>query len=342
MILREISRALERLGARDRGLLVAVSGGVDSTALAHGLRLLAQDFGLKLSIGHVNHGLRGAASEADEAAVRRLGDALGLPVAAARIQPEALRRGGSSRERPTLQEAARSLRYAALGRLAEAAGADWIATGHTADDQAETVLLRLLRGTGPDGLGGIPERSPDGRCIRPLLRVARADILRFAREQRIAWREDASNRQLQYARNRLRERWLPGLARDFNPRLLRAIGDLAEAQRRDSEWIATWVEREAQRGIVAEGEWLRLDAAVWSALPVPLARRLARAALGRCGAERHVSRVHLERMLGFLAAGRPGSHIELPAGIQLRCTRSGFRLGPRRRAGPASDPGGAC
>ena len=339
MLLREVSAALERLGLRDRSLLMAVSGGADSTVLAHALHSLAQEFGLKLSIGHVNHGLRGAESEADQAAVGRLAEALGVSLASARIDPERLRRGRSSRERPTLQEAARSLRYQALRRLADEAGADCIATAHTADDQAETVLLRLLRGTGPDGLGGIPERSPDGRIVRPLLRVPRVEVEGFARQRRIAWREDSSNQQLHYARNRLRQRWLPGLARDFNPRLLRAIGDLAEAQQRDSEWIATWVELEAQTRIEDEGAWLRLDGRDWAQLPAALARRLARLALERCGTRRHVSRVHLQRMLAFLDSARPGTHLELPGGVQLICERVGFRLGPVQSAPPGeADP----
>lgn len=340
MLLRELSAALGRLGLRDRGLLVAVSGGVDSTALAHALHQKAEEFGLKLSIGHVNHGLRGEQSEADEAAVRRLGAELGLPTAAARIEPESLRRGRSSRERPTLQEAARTLRYGALRRLADASGCAWIATAHTADDQAETVLLRLLRGSGPDGLGGIPERSPDGRIVRPLLRVPRAEVEAFARQRSLAWREDASNRRLEYARNRLRQRWLPGLTRDFNPRLLRAIGDLAEAQRRDSEWIASRVELEEAKRITRDGAWLRIDVRGWDALPAALARRLARSALRRCGVGRDVSRVHLERVLAFLGRARSGSHIELPGGVQLLCSRDGYRLGPLRGAG--DDPGAAC
>ena len=205
--------------------------------LLHALHGLSERGQLKLSIGHVNHGLRGAESEADEAAVRAAAAALGLPVFAQRVDPRALREGRSSRERPTLQEAARSLRYPALRGMAERAGAAHVATAHTADDQAETVLLRLLRGTGPDGLAGIPERSSDGVVVRPLLRIARAEIERYAAEQRLSWREDASNQRRDYTRNRLRLDWLPGLAAAFNPRLLRAIGDLAEALRTDAEWI---------------------------------------------------------------------------------------------------------
>lgn len=328
MLIRDVSAAVVRLGLARRKILVAVSGGLDSTALAQALHLLAQKFSLKLAIGHVNHGLRGRESDADQAAVRGLAEALGLAVCTARADPASLREGRSSRDRPTPQEAARLLRYRALDTMAREVGADVIATAHTADDQAETVMLRLLRGTGPDGLAGIPERSPDGRIVRPMLRVERAEIRQFAQQQALRWREDSSNRNVSYARNRLRLRWLPGLAQDFNPRLLRAIGSLAEAQREDSEWIAAQVEREVAWRFGVEGGWLRIEAKDWQATPEALARRLVRWALIECGRGRDVSRVHLERMLDFLRSGRPGTHIELPGGLRLERDAVNFRMGP--------------
>jgi tRNA(Ile)-lysidine synthase len=331
MLVDEVAAAVGRLGLAGRGVLVAVSGGLDSTALLDALHLLSERHGLNLSIGHVNHGLRGDESEADETAVCAMGAALGWPVRVARVDPVALREGLASRVRPTLQEAARGLRYRALADLAEQTDASRIATAHTADDQAETVLLRLMRGTGPDGLGGIPERSPDGRIVRPLLRVSRDQIERFARARRLRWREDSSNRSVEYTRNRLRRHWLPGLAGDFNPRLLRAIGGLAEAQREDSEWIATLVEREAASRFATDGRWLQIEAKDWSEMPEALARRLARWALVHCGEGRAVSRVHLERMLSFLRAGRPGTRIELPGRLWLERDAAGFRLGPIAR-----------
>jgi len=330
-MLRAISQAVDRLDLRGRCVLVAVSGGIDSVALLSGLHELAPEHALNLLIGHVNHCLRGAESEAEQAAVERLAAQLGLAAEVARVDPRAAREECSSRDRPTLQEAARALRYRALEEMAGRCGAERIATAHTADDQAETVLLRLLRGTGPDGLGGIPERSPDGRIVRPLLAVTRAEIEHFARERRLTWCEDASNQRGDYARNRLRLSWLPGLARDFNPQLLRAIGNLAEAQRRDSEWIAACVEREvAARFALREG-CLVIDAENWAALPQALSRRLARAALQRCGVGRLASRVHLERMGAFLCSARPGTAIELPGGLRLRRLRGGFELGPLGR-----------
>ena len=141
----EVAAAARTLDLPGRRVLVAVSGGVDSTVLLHGLHGLGS---LRLAVGHVNHGLRGDEADADEAFVGGLAADLGLPFRATRVDPKALREGGPSRSRPTLQEAARRARYDALGAQAEALGEDCIATAHIADDQAETVLLRLLRGDG--------------------------------------------------------------------------------------------------------------------------------------------------------------------------------------------------
>jgi len=336
MRVREVAAAARSLDLPGRRVLVAVSGGVDSVVLFHALHGLAGSLELDLRIGHGHHGLRGEESERDEAAVRALAGRHDVPVQVARVDPEALRRGRVSRDRPTLQEAARRARYDALHAIAEEHRAERLATAHTLDDQAETVLLRLLRGSGPDGLGGIPERSSDGFVVRPLLRIAREEILAYATAQGLCWREDRSNADPAFTRARLRSQWLPGLRDAFNPRLLRAIGDLAEAQRRDSEWIAEIVEGEADRFFAAEDGGLRIARSGWEALPEALARRLARLALRRSGAARDVSRVHLERVVNALRSGREGSCIELPGGLELTCEHDAFRLRrtpvPRRGA----------
>lgn len=321
-----VRSALRAHGLRGCGVLVAVSGGVDSVVLAHALLQLSRSLRLRISIGHVHHGLRGAEADLDQRLVEEFAAKAGAPCFVARVDPRALRAEGPSRTRPSLQEAARTLRHAALRRLADGAGADVIAIAHHADDQAETVLLRLFRGSGPDGLGGIAERSPDGRVVRPLLGVSREEIVHYAREHALEWREDPSNRRPEYARSRLRERWIPGLREDFNPRLLQRIADLAEAQRRDSEWIAEQVAERlsALRRPTEDGATLVRRG--WDELPEALARRVVRAIWIEVGLGRDVSRRHLGRMLEFLRTARPGTAIELPGSVEVRCERDGFRL----------------
>ena len=141
MLLRSLAAALRRLGIRDAPVLVAVSGGMDSVSLFSALRELSGAFGLELSIGHVNHGLRGAASDADAALVRELAAVWGVRVETQEARPERARTG-SSRERLTLQEAAREVRYAALAEAARRVGATRIATGHHRDDQADIAIFR--------------------------------------------------------------------------------------------------------------------------------------------------------------------------------------------------------
>jgi tRNA(Ile)-lysidine synthase len=319
-------------------VLVAVSGGVDSSVLLHALTALAPELGLSLAAGHVHHGLRGADADADEASAADLAKGLGIAFARRRVAPGLLRASAaSSRARPTLQEAARKLRRAALRELASELRCDCIATAHTLDDQAETVLMRLFRGASPAGLGGIAERSEDGAFVRPLLGVARAAIERYARERGLSWREDASNRDAHYARGRLRTSGLPEIARTMNPAWLRAVGQMAEVQRKESAWIDEQVKREARRCLHADRGGLALSRADFAALPEPIARRLLRGAIRELGGAREVSRAALDRSAAFVRGARTGAQLDLPRGLRWRAARDVCRL---ERAG--SEPTSRC
>lgn len=326
----QIASAVDRLELAQQHILVAVSGGLDSSVLLHALAEASDQFGLRLSVGHVNHGLRGAESEGDQKAVEAQAVGLGLAYSVSEVDVASARQGHSSRTRPSRQEAARRLRYRALEVMAREMGAQRIATAHHLDDQAETVLLRVIRGSGVDGLGGIPESSRDGLVVRPLLRATREEILHYAQTHGVSWREDSSNQDDRYTRNRLRREFLPALTNSLNPQLVRTLGHLAESHRQDAEWLGGLVEEEFQRrfAIVDENR-LEIARAGWDALPEALARRLVARAFDQLGAGRDLSRRHIERSLAFLREGAGatgGREIELPGGLRLERLREKFIL----------------
>jgi len=220
---------------------VAVSGGADSVALLRALVELRGELGVVVSAVHFNHTLRGDESEVDQAFVKDLAGQYGLELHDAR--GDVVRR---ARERSLSAEtAARQARYEFFWSLIEDSRLDRIATAHTLDDQAETVLLRLIRGTGTRGLGGIhpeltgpaPGRTSRGLIIRPLLHTRRRDIERYLAGLGQRWREDSSNRDLRHTRNRVRQRLIPLLEADFNPEIAERLADFAEiAQAEEDYW----------------------------------------------------------------------------------------------------------
>src|SRR5688572_14674888 len=221
------ARAKGLLRPGDR-VLAAVSGGPDSVALLSVLAALAPSWDLTLQAVHVNHGLRGAESDEDASFVAGLCDRLGVALAIERVTlagPAGRRRGRS------IQEQAREARYAAMVRVATALRTDKIALGHTADDQAETLVMWMLRGSGTAGLAGIPpSRGP--LVIRPLLDVGRAEIMAYLEAQGLPFRVDSSNAKPLYLRNRVRHELLPALKR-FNPGLLGVLKRQAEILREE-------------------------------------------------------------------------------------------------------------
>src|SRR5262245_9932508 len=217
--------------------LIAVSGGPDSVALAHLCTSLACQRRLgTIALAHLNHQLRGGESDADDGFVRGLPSTWNVPSLA--VHTDRLDAGQLARESgDNLENAARQARYQWLTDIARRTGAAWVATGHTADDQAETVLHHFLRGSGLQGLAGMAERRPLGPgvdLVRPLLTARRAKILAYLHEHKLAFRDDSSNADLRYTRNRLRHEVLPMLERQFNPNLIEVLGrtatQLREAQ----------------------------------------------------------------------------------------------------------------
>lgn len=321
-------------------VVVAVSGGADSVCLLHALRQVADQWGLALHVAHVNHGLRPAAAiESDF--VQALAARDGLPVHVTELDAAALRR-----DRAGVEAAARRARYTFLCAIARqvtpAAGVPCLAVAHHADDQAETVLLRLLQGSGRRGLGGLrplsnaPLRTPAGqqpvRLVRPLLAITHAEILAYLARHGLAWLEDESNADLHFTRNRLRHLVLPAL-RTLNPAITATLCRNAElwaeeAGRLEALDAAALARLAVEPPDVASPDCeppepgrVVLDLAAWQALPAADRRGVLRAALAQLGADlRQVGFAHLDEIVratdpaGVGRVRRSGPH-PLPGGL---------------------------
>lgn len=218
-----------RLFSRGDHVLAAVSGGPDSVCLAHFLAQLKRRRGFKLTLLHVNHGLRGRAARLDEESVHRLGQVLAVPVTVVRASASAL----AAKRRKGLEDAGRELRYAAVRKTALRLGCNKAATGHQLDDQAESVLLNLLRGTKLSALGGIPPArplSPGLTLVRPLLPLSRQEVLEYLKRHGLKHRVDRTNFSDRFTRNWLRRRILPELS-SRQPRVREHLAGIADQVR---------------------------------------------------------------------------------------------------------------
>ena len=326
--------ALLRDGNR---VLAAVSGGADSVAMLGVLRELEAHGVLRLTgAAHLNHGLRGTEADADEAFCAGLAARAGLPYLSERADIAALARA----QKRSIEDAARAARYAFLVRAADRLGADVIAVGHTRDDQAETFLLRLLRGSGTRGLGAIRPRA--GRVIRPLIDVDRTDLRAYLDTVGGSWREDATNADVAVARNRVRHELIPYVRSRFSPAIVGILSREAALAQQDEEFLQQQAIELAQR-IVLTDERLQitLDAAELRRAPRALSSRVVQRVLERLAGSRSLSFDHIEQVLGL----EPGSAVSLPGQqavrtghrIVLRPVARESRRSGRRGAGPVGN-----
>jgi tRNA(Ile)-lysidine synthase len=217
-------------------VIVAVSGGIDSMVLLHLLTELQHLWKLRIVAAHVNYELRGIESEADEELVRKTAKRYGIPLYCKTADTKAIAR----QQKRSLQETAREIRYSFFETVKQTTGADAIATAHHADDNTETMFINVIRGSGIDGLAGIPVHR--GAVIRPLLCLTRAQITQYAKEMKVQYREDASNRSDDYTRNFLRNRIIPKLKERINPSLHETMLHEAEMFRSAADFIDTEAE----------------------------------------------------------------------------------------------------
>jgi tRNA(Ile)-lysidine synthase len=354
--------ASKALLAMERGLLkagervcVAVSGGADSVALLVALVEAntasgqnKEPLGVVLSAAHVHHGLRGADADADEAFVVSVCERLEVSLRVFRVYTAARQ----AAEGEGVEEAAREVRYEALRELMTSGVADVVATAHTLDDQAETVVMKMLRGAWTEGLGGISPvvaMSGVGRFVRPLLGVRRAEVEAFLRERGQEWREDATNRDVSLTRNRVRHVLMPML-RNFNPGVDALLARTAEvAREEESYWqaeVAKVLPQMLLPGKPVRGGGRAVSTAVGEvgyameverlrAMPGALRRRLVRAAARKVCAEGYVlsgeETAKVLALAGFggvggAVTGRIGSRLELHGGLRVERSAREIRL----------------
>lgn len=312
----KLKAAIRRLGVVEHdSLVVAVSGGMDSVALLDALVRIRQrgKLPMKLIVAHLNHMLRGEDSDGDEIFVRNLAaehelDCLTEQIAVADVAFD---------EKQNLEATARRLRYEFLERAAEQFAANLVCTAHTLDDQAETILMRMLRGTGAEGLAGVHEVRPLGQSvtlIRPLLGITREEVVAHCQNYGLEFRHDCSNDSTEFTRNRVRHELLP-LLKSFNPRVNQTLIRLAELISDDESFL-----RQAAAEALAEtrqGAGLSIKRLMKH--PLAIRKRVLRQWLSQIrGGLQRIEAVHLAAIERLIAAGKSGRIIELPGGWQVR------------------------
>jgi tRNA(Ile)-lysidine synthase len=289
---------------------VAVSGGADSVCLLHVLHVLRERLDLQLQVLHVNHGQRGEAAEADAAFVEQLAEQLALP-----YRQENLQLGELSNNR---EARLREARHACFREVLQRKDADAIVTAHTLSDQAETLLFRLLRGSGVRGLAAM-QSVADGPLLKPMLGIHREEARNWLRAQTLPWREDESNKDLRMARNRIRRVLLPALERDWNPALSATLGRTADILSEEDQWmvqetarVAAPHLRERFGGVLVPASWL-------ADLPRALARRVVRMVSSRLGGLHDLEFQHVENALALAADAEGTGRFQAP---EIDVTRS--------------------
>lgn len=311
-------------------VVVAVSGGPDSVALLHALHTLSGEFHVRLHVFHMDHGLRGESSREDARFVLALAERMGLPITVAEVPPGKLQAMPGS-----LEANARTLRYREASALARRIGARCIALGHNRNDQAETVLMRLLRGAGSRGLAGIsPVREEGGlRYVRPLLGVSRGEIEAYCREAALFPRVDESNLTPVYLRNRIRLQLLPLLEREYNPALAANLAQTAAVLRDEDALLDQWAAQVLDRCRTA-GAGVGFQSGPVLAEPTALARRVVRlAAREAAGGGYDLGFTAVTQVLDAMKCPTGSRTIDLPGGL-----RAVLEYGTCRFLGPAGEP----
>jgi len=309
--LKDTVRHFNLLQKGDR-VLAAVSGGPDSVALLYGLLSLKSELDLELYIAHLNHKLRGVESDKDERFVKALAKQLKLDFFSTKI--DVIRE--AKKQKLNLEECAREIRYRYLDKIAGQIKADKIATGHQADDQAETFLMRLIRGAGGTGLSGIPPQR--GKIIRPLIRIKREEIESFLKVNKIISRSDLSNYLPDHFRNKIRLILLPKIKKDFNPQIIDVLNRTADIISSQQEYIEKTCERILHDVAKVRKNKIIIDLKKFTGYDICLQRELIRQCVGMLkGDLNQLSFDAVDRSLDLFHRKRTGKKIRLASKIWL-------------------------
>lgn len=306
-------------------LIVAVSGGADSVCLLDILHELKDEFRIKLMVAHYDHGLRQSEDESETQFVDRLAASMVLPF---ETEKGSLLKAGST---ASIEEKAREARYRFLERLRARFNAQKIATGHSLNDQAETVLMRFLRGSGPTGLAGIPPIRDDV-IIRPLIEVKREEIESYLKARELTYVTDSSNFETRYLRNKIRLELLP-LLLEYQPRLVEHLGQLSTILRDENDYLEKeahdWVKKEAE--LKSKGE-ISIPVSSFIKLPPPVRNRVTRRLLMKIRKNlRRIDQHHIKSVYKLALNRNPQSMINLPDGLKVKKTydRLAFAVGEK-------------
>jgi tRNA(Ile)-lysidine synthase len=314
-MIEKIKQTISKFGLlkQDDRIVVALSGGPDSTALLIALSQIAIPMNLQLVVAHFNHGLRGKASDKDESCSRIL---------AGKFASAFISKKMNIKEKPTgfsPEDFYRRKRYEFFNEVAQKNHAHKIALGHNMNDQAETVLLHLLRGSGLDGLKGIlPIR--DGKYIRPLIEVSREEIISFLKERKVTYCRDSSNQSKIHLRNKIRLDLLPYLKNEFNPRIEESLAQMAEILRADNEYIRESVDKAlSSTCIKKQKKRILLNVEYLCLLPLAIKRRLLKELLEEFSLQKNgITFLHINAIQDLLQNIESGRRISLPFGIEAR------------------------
>ena len=318
----------QHLVSGQQKLVVAVSGGPDSVCLFHILVKLREELGITLHVAHLDHQLRGADSEADAQYVADLANQLNTPATIEQYDVKAYQ----ARQRLSLEEAAREVRYTFLTQVADSIGADRAATGHTVDDHIETILMHLIRGTGTRGLRGL---QPSSRwqslgnsltIIRPLLQISRQETEGYCRQHQLMFRIDASNLSLSPLRNRIRQQLLP-LLQSYNPQVTETLLRTARIAADDLAFLDKEVARLWGEVAQEQENTIILDKERFGQLPPALKRQLLRASIEKLiGNLKDIETRHIEAIMASLHKPA-GKRISLPEGLTFSIEYNKYLLG---------------